>query len=126
MDVLSQLNYIKHCEGIKRRYDLETKIRDHKNEVLNALRNGKALRLKRVYNSRWFGLFKLGNDKKLNYFLYHYQTPILKIEIDERRPSILEGIWGSVSDVQGVNKCLKAFNLPYRYSSIKGLQKLNY
>ena len=89
MDVLSQLNYIKHYEGIRRRYDLETKIRDHKNEVLNAFRNNKALRLKQVYNSRWFGLFTIDNGKRLLYFLCHYRTPILKIDIEESRPYIL-------------------------------------
>ena len=121
---MATLNYVLHCEGIKRCYDLETKIRDHKNEALNAFRNSKALRLGRVYNSRWFGLFELGNDKKLNYFLYHYRTPILKINIDESMPYILDGIWNSNSDIQGVNKCLRAFNLPFRYSSKKGLEKI--
>ena len=116
MVVLSQLNYIKHCEGIRRRYDLETKIRDHKNEVLNALKNNKSLRIKRAYSSRWSGSFDtyyIDNDKKLIYYLYHYTTPILKIVIDlyeagnEASPYILGGIWNSVSDIPGVNKCLR-------------------
>ena len=130
-----ELNYVKHCQGIKRFYDLETKIRDHKNEVLNGLKNNKPVKHKKIYNSRWSGSFDfyyLEKERRLIYYLYHYLTPILKIVIDlydygnEATPKVLSGIWNSSSDVQGVNKCLKAFNLPFGYSSTKGLQKIKF
>lgn len=106
---------IKYINRIKIVYDLGGKIREHKNNFLNG--KGQAIR---KYNPRWKGIFENGFQCP-DFVLLHYGTPILKIEVCRREPKILPSIWNSMSDIQGVNKCLYAFNLQFRYSSIKGL-----
>ena len=128
-------NYIKH----KGKHELETKIKDHK-EIYSDNKQISKYEFRR-YNPRWTGEFifidsELLQDKyKANlfetvYVLEHYSTPILKINLSSLRPPIkkneietLSGIWNSLSDINGINKCLKAFNLSFHYSGRRGFTK---
>ena len=103
--------------------DLISKIQKHKDWHFN--NHGKEFM---KYNPRWtgeFGSFVFGRKDNIVFHLHHFGTLILEIDIKNQKPNILPSIRGSVSDIRGVNQCLKAFNLHYKYSSTKGLQKLS-
>ena len=95
--------------------DLISKIQRHKETFFD----GQGIRTQK-YNPRWAGTVY----SKVIFQLIHFGTPILQINLRIQKPKILPGIRGSVSDIRGINQCLQAFNLHYKYSSTKGLQKL--
>jgi hypothetical protein len=90
-------------------FDLESKIKDFVN---NSLKGEQKL------NAHWSIRIENGT-----FYLAHYGTEIVSYNGQDIEPIILGGIWNSVSDVQGVNKFISAFGLPFHYSGITGLTK---
>lgn len=48
--------------------------------------------------------------------VYHYTTPMLRLDMSTGDVQILSLGWGSVSDQQGVNKVLQAAGVEMRYA----------